>query len=111
MPFLVQLILPLYDNDRRPFSPTEFLRVRRELTERFGGVTAYTRAPAEGFWEDADGHTRRDDVVIVEVMAEMLERDWWAGYTAELAGRFDQEEMVVRAIAFEPLTATRPPAD
>ena len=108
MPFLIQVILPLYDNERRPFSPTELVRVRRELTDRFGGITAYTRAPAEGFWEDADGHTRRDDVVIVEVMVEMLERDWWQRYGRELAGRFAQEEMVIRALAFESLNASPP---
>lgn len=108
MPFLVQVILPLYDNERRPFSPTELVRVRRELTDRFGGVTAYTRAPAEGFWEDSDGHTRRDDVVFVEVMVEMLERDWWQRYGRELAGRFAQEEMVIRALAFESLNGAVP---
>ena len=104
MPFLVQLILPTYDNDHRPFSPTELLRVRRELTDRFGGVTAYARAPAEGFWEDADGHTHRDDVVVVEVMSDVLDREWWRSYGRELAGRFQQEEMVVRALTFESLS-------
>lgn len=109
MPFLVQIILPLYDNERRPFSPTQFVQVRRELTDRFGGVTAYTRAPAEGFWEDSEGRTHRDDVVIVEVMTDTLERDWWARYGGELARRFLQDEMVLRAIAFEPLNIARPP--
>ena len=104
MPFLVQLILPLYDNQRRPFSPAEFVRVRRELTDQFGGVTAYTRAPAEGFWEDAEGCTHRDDVVIVEAMTDMLDRQWWSDYAAELGKRFAQEEMVVRAIAIDALT-------
>jgi hypothetical protein len=103
MAFLVQIILPVYDNERRPFSSADFARVRRELTERFGGVTAFTRAPAEGFWEDADGRTRRDDVVIVEVMTDTVERQWWAAYAHDLAARFAQDEVVVRAMAFERL--------
>ena len=106
MPFLVQIILPLYDNEHHAFSPTEYVQVRRELTDRFGGVTAYTRAPAEGFWEDAEGCTHRDDVVIVEVMTDTLERDWWSTYGQELARRFAQDELIVRALAFEPLNAT-----
>ena len=104
MAFLVQLVLPLYTNSGDPFDATEFIRVRRELTERFGGVTAYTRSPAEGTWKDPDGHTHRDDVVMVEVMAESLDREWWSSYTAELAKRLNQEELVVRAIAFEDLS-------
>lgn len=107
MPFLVQMFLPLYDNEGHPFASGESVRVRRELTDRFGGVTAYNRAPAEGTWEDPQGRTHRDEVVIVEVMAETLDREWWSRYGAELARRFDQKELVVRALAFEDLSATR----
>lgn len=32
----------------RRFPPSKHLRVRSELTERFGGVMALTRGPAEG---------------------------------------------------------------
>jgi hypothetical protein len=35
----------------------------RELTERFGGLTVHTRAPAEGLWKDESERTARDDVV------------------------------------------------
>jgi hypothetical protein len=107
MAFLVQILVPAYDNERRPFAPAEFVRIRRELTEKFGGVTAYTRAPAEGFWEDDQGRTRRDDVVIVEVMTDALDRAWWGAYARELATRFAQEELIVRAIALETLTVGR----
>ena len=102
--FLVQLLLPLSDNNRQPFSPQEFVRVRRELTDRFGGVTAYTRSPAEGFWEDDDGRTRRDDVIVVEVMVQELERMWWREYGAEVARRFTQQELVIRVIPYESLS-------
>jgi hypothetical protein len=105
--FLIQILVPAYDNDRRPFAPAESLRIRQELTERFGGVTAYTRAPAEGFWEDDSGRTRRDDVVIVEVMTDALDRSWWGVYARELATRFAQDELIVRAIALETLTVGR----
>jgi hypothetical protein len=104
MAFLVQIILPVYDNDARLFAAGMFQQVRTELREKFGGLTAYTRAPAEGTWEDDKGRTRRDDVVIVEVMTEKLERAWWSNYATELARRFEQEELVVRAMHFEDLT-------
>ena len=47
---LVELLLPLYDNDGRPFGGAALDRVRDELAARFGGVRAFSRSPAEGVW-------------------------------------------------------------
>ena len=104
MAFLVQMILPLYRNNGRPFEPELLKQVRGELRERFGGLTAYTRTPAEGTWEDDQARTKREDVVIVEVMTDTLDRQWWSNYGTGLANRFEQEELVVRAMQFEDLT-------
>jgi hypothetical protein len=101
--YLVQVLLPVVDNEGRAFSPRDFTSVRRELTDHFGGATAYTRAPAQGTWEDEVGRVRHDDVVVIEVMVPALDREWWASYRAELARRFRQEELVVRASLIEPL--------
>ena len=101
--YLVQIILPLYGADGQPFGRADFAAVRRELTDAFGGTTAYTRAPAEGTWEDPDGRVHHDDVVVVEVMTEQLDRAWWRRYAAELARRFRQEALVIRALAYEAL--------
>lgn len=100
---LVQLLLPLYDNDGQAFGKPMFDRVRNELAERFGGVTAHRRSPAEGLWKEEGGSINRDEVVIYEVLAEELERTWWKQYGEELARRFRQEEMMMRAIAVERL--------
>lgn len=100
---LVQILLPLTDNDGRPFPRAEFDAVRRELTERFGGVTAYVRAPAEGHWKEGAGTTARDEIVIYEVMVDDLDRHWWAGFREALRRRFRQEELVVRATGVEML--------
>jgi hypothetical protein len=100
---LVQLLLPLYDNDGRSFEKAMFDLVRDELTENFGGVTAYRRSPAEGLWKEDGGAVARDDVVIYEVVAEELDRLWWKRYGSMLAGRFRQEEMMIRAIPVERL--------
>ena len=101
--YLIQLILPLYGGAGQPLGRAAFAAVRRELTDRFGGTTAYTRAPAEGTWEDPGGRVHHDDVIVVEVMTEAIDRAWWRGYAAELARRFDQEALVVRAMPFEAL--------
>jgi hypothetical protein len=99
--FLVEFLLPVSDNQGAHFPKEEFDRVRRELTERFGGVTAFMRSPAVGLWEDESGATRRDDLVTFEVMAETLDRDWWRDYREQLRQRFRQQEIVMRASEFE----------
>jgi len=95
---VVEILLPVDDNAGTPFPRESFDRVRRELTEHFGGVTAFVRAPASGLWRDDEGQVRRDDVVIFEVMAESLDPAWWRDYRSELEKRFAQDEIVVRAI-------------
>jgi hypothetical protein len=99
MTYLIQILLPLYDNDGNPFDPREYLHLRTELADRFGGVTAYTRAPARGVWkDDATGETQRDDIVIFEVMTDTLDRAWWADFRKNLEGRFRQDTLIVRAL-------------
>ena len=94
---LVQILLPLYDNDGQPLPREHFVAVRTELTERFGGLTAHTRAPAEGLWKDESDRTSRDEIVIYEVMAESLDPSWWKQYRGSLEERFRQETIVIRA--------------
>jgi hypothetical protein len=100
---LVQILLPVYDNDGRQFGGDAFDRVRNELADEFGGVTAFRRSPAEGLWKEAGGEVARDEVSIFEVMADGLDRAWWADYRAELERRFRQEKVVIRATEFEEL--------
>jgi hypothetical protein len=100
---LVQLLLPLYDNTGKPIASATFAAVRAELTERFGGLTTYQRAPAEGLFDDARGHVVRDDVVVFEVMCEELDERYWASYRAELTRAFAQDELVIRALAMQRL--------
>ncbi len=94
---LIEILLPLSDNDGRPFAAELHSAVRDELVEHFGGVTAFTRSPAEGLSKAGGGQADRDDIVILEVMADWLDRGWWRHYRSELERRFRQDEIVVRA--------------
>ena len=98
---LVQILLPLYDNERKLFPQDAYERVRDELTERFGGLTSYVQSPAKGLWRETGSATVHDDIVIYEVMAEQLDRDWWHGYRSELSARFRQELLIVRVRQIE----------
>ena len=97
--YLVEILLPLYDNEGRGFGAEAFNRLRDELAERFGGVTTFRRSPAEGVWAEG-GEVSRDEVIIFEVMADALDRAWWGEYRAGLERRFRQKKIVVRATEF-----------
>ena len=100
---LLQVLLPMFHNDGRRVPQRHFVTVREELTEQFGGVTVYSRAPAEGIWQDAAAREFHDEVILFEVMVESLDRNWWSAYRHQLADRFEQREIVVRAFALTPL--------
>jgi hypothetical protein len=99
---LIQLLLPTNAaaaaDGLAPLAET-----RRELAERFNGLTAYLRSPANGSWTGPDGHTEEDDVVMVEIVTEIFDRAWWRTYAATLAARFDQERIHVRAVPVDML--------
>jgi hypothetical protein len=103
MTHLVQLLLPLADNNGEGFSQAAFAAVRHELTQQFGDVTAFMRSPATGLWKKETGEVDRDEVVTVEVMVETLDREWWHAYRERLAQTFGQDALVVRAIEMETL--------
>ena len=98
---LIQLLLPV----KGPGGPIDtgdpVAITRRELAERFDGLTAYLRSPAQGSWTAEDGEVEHDDVVMVEVVTDRFDRAWWRAYAADLALRFRQETIHVRALPIE----------
>ena len=94
---LVQLLLPVRDQAGSAYPRRLYDELVDLLKEHFGGVTAYTRAPATGLWEAESGETVRDQVVVYEVMVKELDPDWWARLRRDLEARFAQDELVVRA--------------
>lgn len=101
--YLVQILLPLRMCDGKEVPAEMFSEVRAELTQRFGGVTAYSRSPATGLWKRTEDEVERDQVIMVEVVVDAFDRGWWAQYRDRLAERFDQEEIHARAIAIAPI--------
>lgn len=99
--YLVQILLPRPAGNRGTVEDTRFNRTREELVAAFDGVTAYVRSPAQGAWTAPDGRLEHDDVVMVEVLVDSFDRAWWRAYAERLAGRFEQEEIHVRALLAE----------
>ena len=93
---LVEIFLPLIDNGGRPFGTEKYAEVREHLTERFGGLTAFSRSPAQGTTSD-HGKKVHDEIIVFEVMTETLDAAWWRSYRLQLERDFRQDEIVVQA--------------
>ncbi|MDB6006586.1 MAG: hypothetical protein JWR15_3573 [Prosthecobacter sp.] len=102
MAALIQILLPLCDNEHQPLPEALHAQVKQELTEKFGGMTAYVHSPAEGHWQGS-GTEQHDDMVMYEVMTPMVNGGWWADYRRELEARFRQEEVMIRAMTIQRL--------
>lgn len=95
---LVQILLPVYGNDGEELLKEAYERIRDDLVQRFGGLTAFTQAPAEGLWTPGGSQTHRDDIVLIEVMVDELDPAWWSTYRERLQAELKQQSVVVRAL-------------
>jgi len=60
--YLVQILVPTTNHST---SDSALIALNKTLVETFGGVTAYTQAPAKGKWM-AGSTEERDDIIIIE---------------------------------------------
>ena len=91
----IQILLPLFKQGE-PFPKHYYSDLRTGLTEKFGGITIYTRSPATGFWKESDDKTVRDEIIIFEVMSNELDKQWWEGCRKRLEELFSQDEIIIR---------------
>ena len=96
---LIEIFLPVGNTkaDRHHLE-----RIECKLTERFGGVTVYARAPAKGLFKD-NQDTERDDITVLEVMADNLDEDWWKGLRDHLQRDLSEKEILIRASRIQKL--------
>jgi hypothetical protein len=92
---LIQILLPTNSGDEGVFE-----RLAQELTAKFGGVTSFIRAPAEGRWNTGT-HTEHDDIAVIEVMAEDIDYGYWGDLRTRLEKALDQEQIVIRCQPLE----------
>jgi hypothetical protein len=96
---LIEIFLPA---TQKPEIGREVEALGQLFTDRFGGMTAFVRSPGQGMWANG-GAIERDSVVVLEIMAEELDRAWWRELRLGLQHRLNQEEIVVRTHVIEQL--------
>lgn len=100
--YLIEILLPLADNEHQSFKPEYFEEVQHHLTQKFGGLTAFTRTPAEGLWKQDKGRkTQRDDIIIFEVLTPTFKKGWWQDYKEELKITFRQKDIIIKVMKID----------
>ena len=93
--YLIQILLPIFNNSGRKFPAEYFQTIKNQLTARFKGLTAYNRKPAEGRWKKRRT-VQREEIIVYEVMAARLEMKWWRQFKLTLEKQFHQDAVVIR---------------
>jgi len=88
--------LPKQTGNGQPVSQGWFENFLEELAGEFRGATRFVRAPGEGLWRSG-GETERDNIAVVEVMAEPLVPEYWQRLRERLERDLSQEAIVIRA--------------
>lgn len=93
---LVQVLLPKEAGTGQPIPKYWFDGFLKELTDEFGGVTSFLRAPGQGLWQGGRG-TEKDSIAVVEVMVDRLDPAFWRLLRERVERELSQDEIVIRA--------------
>ncbi len=89
---LIEVFIPL---GRRDAATRELEELARVFSARFGGATLFVRSPGDGLWKNG-GHVARDEIAVVEVMTNTIDRPWWRALRGKLESALEEEEIMIR---------------
>ncbi|MDB6121733.1 MAG: hypothetical protein JWQ71_726 [Pedosphaera sp.] len=98
---LIQILLPLEDNEGKKFPSEFFANLNKSLVEKFGGLTAHLQSPATGLWATPDEDIAHDQIIIFEIMTEELDKAWWRNLRKELETQLRQRLIIIRVHTVE----------
>lgn len=93
---VVEIFVPLRTAHDEAVSRDRIEALTTELADRFGGATSFTRQPADGLWKKG-ADTERECIVIIEVVVDDLDDEWWSLFRQRLEAEFSQEVVMIRA--------------
>lgn len=88
-----EIYVPTERNDGQPVEPSELERIKKTLSEAFGGYT-HLKSRSEGAWKMA-GVTFRDEVTILRVLDDGSAHFDWPKFKGDLEQSLDQEEILI----------------
>ena len=99
--FLIQILIPLTDNEGKKFSSEKLSSLKDILIKKFGGLTVFSQAPAVGLWEKTKKEVLRDQIVVFEIMTKKKKYNWWKDFRKWLEKEFEQDFIVIRIFTIE----------
>ena len=99
----IEILLPVYDNEGIALPTIEFAWVREILANAFGGVTFFPPPASRRIVEAGRRKSKRDQIVVIAVLVENMDRSWWERFRGDLERRFRQKVVVVTATTVEVL--------
>jgi hypothetical protein len=94
--YLVEILLPKETGRGDFIGHKWFENLLAELAGKFGGPTSFLRSSGQGLWRSG-GEIQRDNIAVIEVMADQLEPQYWKGLRERLERELSQDEVVIRA--------------
>lgn len=97
--YLVQLFLPLIDDNAKPYPSSHFESTKKELVKVFGGISVFGQLPVAGTWENGKGEQEKDKLIVFEVMTSVIDKAYWKALRKSLEKKFAQELVVIRSLS------------
>lgn len=95
---IVNIYLPQVNNAGIAFNEDIYLGIRKELIQKFNGLTQYDQVPAIGYWkENADKPVSKDLMIHYEVICNTLTKKYWAEFRQRLEKIFEQTQILIVA--------------
>jgi hypothetical protein len=94
--YLIEILLPLYDNEGRRLPKKLFDQTSRSLAKSHGGVTAYTRSPAVGLWKSRGSQLKKDEIIVYEVVTPDWNPKLWKHRRQKWEMAFRQDSILIR---------------
>ena len=94
--YLIEILLPLYDNQGRRLPNQLFDDTSRSLAKSHGGVTAYTLSPAVGLSKSRGSQLKKDEIVVYEVVTPELKPKLWKNRRKKWEMEFRQDSILIR---------------
>ncbi|MGI8604942.1 MAG: hypothetical protein ACR2OZ_18380 [Verrucomicrobiales bacterium] len=88
-----ELYVPLCYNDGRVVESEKLTHLKKRLVDQFGGLTHFPQE-SEGLWK-IGAHTFRDKIVILRVIADHDQQDYFSELKAEVEREWAQEDFLI----------------
>ncbi|MFI5452940.1 inorganic diphosphatase [Pedobacter sp. UC225_61] len=91
----IELFIPVYSKKGKSFPKKYYSSLHQKLTDKFGGLTMYSRVPVTGFWKENSSATLKEDIIVYEVLASEIDEKFWDKLKKWALKTFNQDEIMI----------------